>query len=373
MNSTQITFRLFLANLKRLKHYLLQISISIMVLLSICSLAGYVIAHTLYKEGTASIVKVAYYLPEDDDYKYNNYGVNIIKDLEGTQEVAELIQVDDIQDGYELLERGEVLYYIIVPESFFSGIMDSTNPELTILFRDNNGIGSYLANELFLAYARYLGMAQSGVYSALDTLRAYEYPSEVISDAQQNVNMTFLDRALNKDNYLEKLDATSEGSFSLMQHYLASALMLSLFFVSFVIMPYLQGVNSGMRTKLSTFGAGQFHIFIANFLSCIPGLYLAFIPCYIVLSIICKTFNPMGLLTILPAILVISLIVNIISSTCQNEFTSNMVILIVTLILAYIGGGILPQAMLPEAIQDISAYLPGKYLITTIATSLFGI
>ncbi len=372
MNNIKTTFRLLLTNMKRLKHYILQIIISVMVLLSICSLAGYCISKKLYEEGTAAIVKVAYYLPEDEDEKFNNFGLRIIKELDGTKEVAQLIEVETLEEGYELLEKGEVLYYIIVPEMFFSGIMDSTNPELTVLFRDNTGIGSYISNELFLSYARYLGMAQSGVYSALDTLREYDYPASDISDAQGNVNMTFLDRSLNKDSYLEKADATEAGSFTLIQRYLASALMISLFFVSFVIMPYLQGINKGIRTKLNTLSTGHFHIFVANFLSCIPALYIAFVPCYVALSIICKTFNPLGLITILPAIFVISLTINIISSICQNEFTSNMTILAVTLITAYIGGGILPQAMLPNGIQEISSYIPGNYLITTIASAIFG-
>ena len=40
--------------------------------------------------------------------------------------------------------------------------------------------------------------------------------------------------------------------------------------------------------------------------------------------------------------------------------------------IAYIGGGILPHAMLPRIIQNISTYLPGQYLISNLAHSLFG-
>lgn len=372
MTSTHITFRLFLTNLKRLKSYIVQIILSIVIILAICLGAGYLISKYLYKEGTSTIVKVAYYLPDDADAKFNEFGLRMITGLEGTKEVAELIQVDTIDEGYELLEKGDVIYYIIVPEMFFSGIMDSTNPELTILFRDNSNIGSYITNELFMAYARYLGTAQAGVYSALDTLRTFDYPAETISNAQDYVNITFLDRSLNKDNYLNKQDATSENGFTLLQHYTASALMISLFFVFFVIMPYLQGIKKGTKLKLSTFGINEFHIFMANFLSCIPALYIAFIPCYISLSILYKTFNPLGLFIIVPAILIISLIVNIISSICKNEFTSNMIILVITLIIAYVGGGILPQAMLPNAIRDLSSLLPGEHLIKLISTALFG-
>ena len=243
MNSINIFFKLLKANLKRLKKYILPVLASIMILLLICGGAGIFISNNLYKEGISKTVSIAYYLPQDEDYRFNNFGLNIIKDLEGTKEVVDLIEVTSIEEGYELLENGEVLYYIIVPEMFFSGIMDSTNPELTILFADNSDITSYISNELFTAYARYLGTAQAGVYSALDTLRYHDLSSDTIYDLQNTVNMTFLDRALNKDNYLNKMDATSESGYTLIEHYMAVALMLSLFFVSFVLMPYLQGYN----------------------------------------------------------------------------------------------------------------------------------
>ncbi len=373
MSKFKIFLKLTQANLKRLKNYIFPLLISIIILLVICGGAGFLISKNLYKEGTGNIVSIAYYLPDDEDQKSNNFGLNIIKDLEGTKEVVNLIQVETVEEGYDLLEKGDVIYYIIVPEMFFSGIMDSTNPELTILFRDNSDITAYISNELFGSYARYLGVAQAGVYSALDTLRIHDTDSDERHQIQKMVNIAYLDRSLNKDNYFEKKEATGEGNHSLLEHYMAVALMLSLFFVSFTLMPYLQGYNKGMITKLVTCNINTLHIFITNTIATIPALYVAFIPCFIIISIITETFNLIGLIWIIPSIILISLIINIISSLCKNQFTSNMVVLTFTLIVAYVSGGILPQAMLPDGVKDLSAFLPGEFIINNIANSLFGL
>lgn len=373
MYNNKFFLNLTVANLKRLKNYILPIFISIVIILSICAGAGIIISKNIYKAGVSSKVSIAYYLPDDEDKKANNFGLNIIKEMDSTKEVVNLIQVDNVDDGYELLEKGDVLYYIIVPESFFSGIMDSTNPELTILFRDNSQITAYISNELFCSYARYLGVAQAGVYSALDTLRIHETDSDERKSIQKLVNMSYLDRSLNKDAYFDKIEATAEGNHSLLEHYMASAVMLSLFFIAFVMMPYLQGYNKGLITKLNTYKTNSFHIFASNFIASIPAVYVAFVPCFIIISIITKSFNPLGLIWILPSILIISLLINIISSLCNNQFTANMAVLVFTLIIAYVGGGILPQAMLPEAVNEFSTFLPGEYIITNIANSLFGL
>lgn len=50
-----------------------------------------------------------------------------------------------------------------------------------------------------------------------------------------------------------------------------------------------------------------------------------------------------------------------------------MTLLAVTLILTYIGGGILPSALLPKIIQQLSAFMPGTYIIKIFGYALFGI
>ena len=372
MSQFILFFKLLQANLKRLKHYIWHIIISIVILLTICSIAGLTLTKLVYKQESPVKVNIAYYLPDDEDKRFNNFGLSFIKEQESTKEIVGLIQVETIEEGYQMLEQGQALYYIIIPESFFSGIMDGTNPELTIVIKDKSSVAAYVSNELFSSYARYLGVAQAGVYSAIDTTIQHQMSSEDVSNIQDTVNLTFLDRSLNKENYLNTVDASSQGSYSLIEHYLASALMLCLFFVTFVLMPYLQGIRKGLYTKLTTCKINIFHILLINILSTIPALYIAYLPCYITISILCKSFNPIGFICVLPTIIIISIIVNVISILCKNEFTANMIILAVTLVIAYIGGGILPKAMLPSAIQSISSYLPGQHMITNIAAALFG-
>ena len=373
MRTVDIFFRLIITDLKRLKNYIWQILVSVILLLLVCASAGIIISNNIYKEDSFENIRIAYYIPDDDDRRYNNLAIGMLKDMQSMQEVAELVQVTTVDEGYSLLERGDILYFIIVPEQFFSGILDSTNPPLDIVVKDNSSMSAYIANELFLSYAKYLGIAQAGIYSTLDTVRKHDLDTEQIYDIQERVNLTYLDRALNKDSCINIIEATNEGSYSLAQHYIASALMLSLFFMSFVLMTYLLGHNKGTINRLATNKINGLHLLASRTISMIAAIYIAYIPCYLGISAYNGHFNLAGMLTAIPAIVAIAFIIALISSLSKNVFSANMLILATAVTIAYIGGGIIPTAMLPSIIQTISDYLPGKYIIMCLSQALFGV
>ncbi len=372
MNKSRFLGRLIFADLKRLKNYIASILIATVIIGTICGIAGYLVSKNIYKQGTKEIIGIGYYLPEDGKEEMNNMGIGMLQNMESMKTTATLIQVDTIEEGYELLKKEEILYFIIVPEKFISSIMNGTNTPLEIIVWDNSTITSYIANEMFMSYAKYLGLAQSAVYSTIDAAYNHDLTKEERNPIRTTVNLTFLDRSLNKDSFFDVIDSSNEGKANLLQHYLASAVMLSLIFMSFVLMPHLQGYNRSMQTKLSTLGIGQLQLFISGWISSVAGLYLSFIPCFIGVSIITKVFNPIGLITVFPAILIIGGIISAVAKLSKSIFSANMTMLILGIFLAYVGGGIIPSAMLPSIVQKLSSLMPGKYLITNIAASLFG-
>lgn len=373
LSKKRLVLNLIKTDLKRLTHYIPSMIIAVLIILTVCIGAAYFISGRVYRENTFTAISIAYYLPDDDDKRYNTLALGMLEDMKSMKEAASLVQVDDIDDGYHMIEDGSAMFFIIVPDNFFSGIMDSTNPTLTIVVRDNKTVASYIANELFLSYARYLGVAQAGIYSALDTARTNELDSDTIYEIQNSVNMIYLDRVINKDGYLKAEDITGEGGLSLVEHYTAVAVMLSLAFMAFVLAPLIRHGNNGIFTALSTKGIGITAVFAAGFISTCAAIYAAFLPCIAAISVIRKSFNISGLFTILPAIAIISLIINIIYMLCKNTIVAHMVLMTFTLSITYIGGGILPMAMLPKIIQEIAPYSPASFLISVIGTSLYGI
>ena len=101
------------------------------------------------------------------------------------------------------------------------------------------------------------------------------------------------------------------------------------------------------------------------------ALYILFVPCYIGISIWMKHVNPFGLLTVIPTLLLISLLIAGIATFTTNTFSANMCLLFIVLVLAYCGGGLLPDALLPKVIQQIQPYLPGTYVMQLLCHALY--
>lgn len=372
MNTFTLFYKLISANVKRLKRYIPQLITSVILILAVCFSITFVITDKLFTEETFQVVKLAYYLPEDDDLKYNSLALGMIQDMESISEVATMTRVMSEEEGYRMLENGEILFFIIVPERFFTGIMDSTNPQLTIVIKNYDDISTYIANELLMSYARYLGVAQAGIYSALDTVREQEnWTPELENIVLENTNVIYLERALNHGRYLETVDAKDAGDYTLIEHYIASAILLTLCFSGFILTAWIQGKGNGIKVQLNTRGISSVHIFFADFIACIEAVIIAYIPCLIGAVIYTKQFRPGGLLTVIPVLIVVALFISLISSCCNTCFTANITIFIVALVLVYIGGGILPSSFLPNIIRRISAFLPGEHLIKLLCRSLF--
>ncbi len=371
MDTISMFLRLAHANLKRLKSYIVPIIASVLILLISCGTLGYFISENLYKKEEISKITLAYYFPIDDELSYNLIGLSFFENLESVKNTTQLVQASTIEEGKAMVKNGDAEYFVIIPENFFSGIMYGDNPSIEIIIKEQSSVTAHMINELFLSYARYLGVAQASVYSALDTARAHNLSPEEIERIQNKVNTTFLDRALNKDNYTLKITAINQNGLTLINRYLASAAMLSIFLAAVLFMPLLKGFNKGIINCLSSNNIHQLHILACNFITTSVVLYMAYIPCHIALSIYNKSFNIKGFLIIIPVILIMALFITLIAYISKNIFTANIILLCFIILVSYIGGGILPKAFLPSIVQAISQYLPGEFMIDTIAKAIF--
>ena len=222
-----------------------------------------------------------------------------------------------------------------------------------------------------MSYAGLLGTAQAGIYSGLDTTRAHEFTPEQIRELSNRVNFVYLDRVMNKTNYMKTIQAEDAGSVTFTQHYAAFAIILSLCFLAFLLIPYLQGTGNGICECMKLYHLNRGHILAANTLHTFIALYILFLPCYIGISIWMGHANLNGLLTIIPALLLIALLIAGIATFSRSTFSANICLLFVVLVLAYCGGGLLPDVLLPKVIQQIRPYLPGTYVMQIFCHALY--
>ena len=371
MSKQRLYINLIIANFKRLKKYLPSLFAAMILLLSLLCLAAHFLSNNIYKTKKYETVQLAYFLDADEDERYISFAIDYLNSMKSMKETANIIQVNSVEEGYAMVESGEVLFFIYLPSGFYEGIMTGHNPTVNIVVRDNKSMATYISNELFLSLARYLSTAQAAIYSAIDTSWAHEMDDNEVARVNQASNMIFFEKVADKDSAIKVIEATSENNHSLKNHYEAAAIMLCLFFMAFILIPFMQGCNKGIAHKFKICKITNIHIFSSNLYCVFTALYLIFIPCHLVISVMNQSINSKGLIGVLPALLGIALIITLIGSLSKSAFSGNLILLFTVIAIAYIGGAIIPNAMLPRIIQNLTTYMPGKYLLANIANSLF--
>lgn len=372
MSRKRLFLNLIKADFKRLKKYIPSLVIAMLLILALVLSAGHYLSKNIYKPEKYETAKIAYYLDEDEDEVYINLAIDYLSAMKSMRETANIVEVNSVEEGYKLLDEKDILFFIYLPAGFYEGIMTGHNPTINLVVQDTTTIAAYISNEVFLSLAKYLAIAQAGIYSALDTAWTHGMSDDEVTKISNLSNKVFFEKVLGKDTFINVVEATSEGSYSLKKHYEAAAIMLSLLLMAFILIPYIQNYGSGISHKLNIMKISKLHIFISNFLCVFVAVYITYIPCFLAISILNKHFNFSGLLTALLSVLIISLIISLIGSLSKSAFSGNLIMLFAAIAIAYIGGGILPHAMLPRVIQNISTYMPGQYIISNLAHSLFG-
>lgn len=369
--STQF-FKLTGANLKRLRKQLPAILAVSLVLFACLAFAGKLISERMYSSESRDPFGVAFYIPESEDYGYNELVINMLQNVDSVKQTITLVRVDTREEGEAMLADKRAQFFVLIPDGFFRGLLTGEVPPIDILVNDKSSIISYIANELFTAYSKYLSVDVTATYSVNEAAKQLDMEDDARRSYLEKLDLTYLDRALNKDAYIKTKNPTNEGVYTLLEHYTGVALLLTASFIGFFLIAMLHGMNAGMKNKLSLVGIKRGHLILSDTLTCLIAFYVGSLPCLIGIAFYNHHINPMGLLWMLPPLLCFSLITAIVVAFSSGAFSGGLAYFAIVMTITYIGGGVLPQALLPSAVRTIAPFFPGQYMIKFFCKAVFG-
>ena len=89
--------------------------------------------NVLFKDGSFSMVKVACYLPSDNEL--NSAGFSFISNMNSVEDTISFVELDSPEEVRTAVDEGDVVAGLIIPENFASGIFSGSNPELEVVFK----------------------------------------------------------------------------------------------------------------------------------------------------------------------------------------------------------------------------------------------
>lgn len=342
---------------------------------SITGLAAFAGTKLLYSGSHKEPLNVALVLPEDSD-RYTRAAFSFINEIDTVKNQCSFTEMSE-DDAFNNMRDGSVDAIILVPGQFIEHIMNGTNtPAQVILPKSGSTSSSPLFRELVNAGVGDLAIAQAGIYAVDDYCGRYGLKDEIAA-AELYLNDKYLSHALDRSVYFSKETISSTGSLTLIQFYFCTGAVLLIMLSSISCISLLRSENSCTQAAIKRNGV-PYIISSACRFSAVSAAYLILILIIAGIAItaaelspqvrytlqdVFTAFGPSSVLMLafaLPAIFSLS---HMLLSLSDNTGAGIILLFIMTVLMVFLAGGLVPKAFLPSVLQKSAVLVPAAYII----------
>ncbi len=362
-----------------------RMALQAVLLMTVMGLVVAVGAGSMKSDPLAVSVDIAVAVEEDN--VMTRMALRYVENMESVSRFCHFQQVTK-EEGSRMLEKGQVAAVILLPEQLVEGIMNGTNPAVTICFPKNAGLETMLFRELTRAGEGLLRVAQAQIYGAGDTAAKYGL-SESISQMEAEIDSYNLAFALDRLALFETEDVSVFGSLSVIQFYLASGIVLFLLLAGMALYPIVQREPAAFGRQMERQGVGMiWQCFCQWFcgLLCM-GLLTAMVWAVITTalgfmpdSLVWQLFPgypegaSVGLRIGIAALMLITVttFLYMLYSLAGSRTGGVLFIFLLSVVMVYLSGGLVPSVFLPKLMQAAGEWLPTTYLIRAAGAFVTG-
>ncbi|MBO6208302.1 MAG: ABC transporter permease [Lachnospiraceae bacterium] len=367
----RIYLRLFRLELKKNLRMLPFVFLSAVAAALFLSLFIRLLSNSLYEEGSLARATVALVTSDAED-EYMQMALRYLTNMNSTS-LALDFEIMEKEKAMRALQKHDVIAVMLFPDDVVNGIMWGRNDPIEIRFSDTDALSSVFLSELTRSGALMLSAAQADTYSATDLYYALG-AQDSLYDAYNDIDMMNFSYVLSR----EKLFTASE-TLPVFLSYIASALLLFLFFSSTAFAPALRMEDRAFTDLLfsgKALSAGYLAVrFLANWLvmflfsavCCIAASLVPELPFDLSVSVDAQT-----LLQLLLISGVLSAFALFLHQASGSAPVSVLLQLTLSVGMLFCSGGILPAAFLPSGLLRVGTLLPTAPLSTDLLQLLTG-
>ncbi|MBQ6017847.1 MAG: ABC transporter permease [Clostridiales bacterium] len=324
----------------------------------------------LFEDNTDSIVSVACYMPDDD--AYNRLGLGLITRMESVKHTVDINMVKSKKQVLSQVESGDAIAGIIIPEGFIEKMGTDEAVQAEVIYRDADTYEEHIVNDLIYTMSDLLGTTQCSILTAgelAEELGEDSYGAYLVEyDVQDNLLNYVLDR---KDRFREvsvdDLVAKYGVRDQLTASYTLFILMMSIFVISF----FFKGNNTHFRARARLSGIKTWKIFLLEAGCAAFMMYLLYVLLFIVFAVVFHTVNPLSLITIIPAILILAMLGTTLCYIVKSPAAVSYITFGAGTSLMYLAGGLIPLDYMPKFFQSAAVFNPVYYLNLFFMRSMF--
>ena len=355
--------------LKTIGHILLGV-VTLVLLIGVIVLAA---TKLLYQDVVVERMTVA--VVQTENNTLSNMAMDIIGSMDSVESFCDFVYLDE-EEALVGMKANEIFATMVIPNQLVEDIMNGTNTPVIIILPEDPGIEASLFKELTDAGAVILGSSQAGIYAVTDYCIEHGLTSQ-IQEAQDILNGVYLNRAMSRESYFKYSPVSGTGDMTTIQYYIAYGIILFLFLCGIPFAIILKEDSKTLKDKLTFSGIGSMKraiskvIAIGTLLFCIALLFgMVGIGAYYGITGELFLLSFWDFIGLAITILAVSAIIVFIYRAAGNPVGGVMLLFLSTIVMIFCSGGFIPSAFLPNAIRNISPWLPTTILAKQIGSIL---
>ena len=324
----------------------------------------------LFENNTDSIVSVACYVPDDESY--NQLGIALVQRMDSVKHTIDINQVNSEKKVVRLVEDGDAIAGIIVPEGFIENMGTPEAKHVSVIYRDADTFEEHIVNDLLYAMSDLLGTAQASILSAAEYAENMGIGNSEIYEIRGDVQSKSFSYVMDRKALFHKIDADDiVAKYAIRERLTASYTLYILMMSVFVISFFYKGNNDIFRARAKLSGIKTWKIFLIESGCAAVMIYLLYIVVFICLCFIFESMKILSLITVIPTILIIALLGTALCYIVKSPAAVSYITFGAGTLMMYLAGGLIPIDFMSRFFQNAAVYNPFYYLIKFFMRSMF--
>ena len=324
----------------------------------------------LFEDNTDSIVSVACYVPDDE--AYTQLGINLVKQMDSVKHTIDINEVRSEKKVVELVEEGDAIAGIIVPEGFLETMGTPDAVQVQIIYRDADTFEEHIVNDLMYAMSNLLGTAQCSVLTAGEYAREMGFDDSQVYAVEGAVTNNSFSYVMDRKSMFHKVDVDDlVAKYAVRERLTASYTLYIIMMSVFVISFFYKGNSDIFRARAKLSGIKTWKIFLLESGCAAVMIYLLYILVFICLCFVFESMKILSLITVIPVVLIIALTGTALCYLVKSPTTVSYITFGAGTSFMYLAGGLIPLDYMPRFFQDAAVFNPLYYLIQFFLRSMF--
>lgn len=342
----------------------------------------------------ASRFQVVFVMPQNAGLHYK-LALGMVSNMESLSSMVTVKQTTSEEEARSMLENGEASAAVIIPEGMIHTVMTGTNDlPARILYPGDPSLETLIFRQIVDSLAQMVASAQTGVYALYEIYADFDASEKQQDKANSQLNDLYINTVLDRTSLFSVLAVSSDENAAdtdtsgtdntigtnstILTGYLCSGLALLFLLSGINLCFFFLAPNKSVPTALVRLGLSDSFCHLADFSAALFCQWLIFSSVTLLLGafgvaagiLSSFSFAPVFLCCLLCAAFSCAMQL-FICRICRSKLTCMLTTFVVSLLLLYCSGCLIPSAFLPDVLRRISSFLPGSQLKNCLF-ALFG-